>query len=125
MKIKKFNIKLLIVVFILVCCLIVLFPHFFRNTYTVTISNKQMEKQNNKKIYLIYTQTSNGNIRTFKDVNSIIELKFNSNDIYGGLQLYRKYQIRTYGFRIPIISCYENIIKVKKINDNFQYIPYN
>ncbi|WP_446898629.1 DUF1523 family protein [Clostridium sp. LBM24168] len=121
MKRNKSNIKSLIIVLIFVFITIALSPHFFRHTYTITVSNKQIKKQHDKSIYMIYAQMDNGNVRTFKDINSLVEFKFNSDDIYGGLQIYRKYEIRTYGFRIPIISCYENIVKVKKLKDNFIY----
>lgn len=121
MKKNKFKIRSLIIAFIFIFVTIALFPHFFRHTYTITVSNKEIKKQNGKNIYIIYTQMDNGSVRTFKDINSIAEFKFNSDDIYGGMQIYRKYEIRTYGFRIPIISCYENIIKVQKVKDNFIY----
>lgn len=121
MKKIKIRIRSLIVIFMCILVTAALFPHFIRHTYTITVSNKQINKQNGKNMYMIYTQMDDGSVRTFKNINSIVEFKFNSDDIYGGMQIYRKYEIRAYGLRIPIISCYENIVKVKKVKDNFIY----
>jgi hypothetical protein len=61
----------------------------------------------------------NGTVKVFKNINSFPELKFNSQDIYGGLRINRKYKIRAYGLRIPLLSSYENIVKVQAVK------PYN
>lgn len=100
---------------IIISGIFVLFPHFFRNTYTVTIASKRIKKQDNNIQYLIYTQIENGDTRVFKNTNSLLELKFDSEDIYGGLRINRKYEIKAYGFRIPLLSSYENIVKTKAI----------
>jgi hypothetical protein len=81
----------------------------------VTIASKQIKKQDNNIQYLIYTQIENGDTRVFKNTNSLLELKFDSEDIYGGLRINRKYEIKAYGFRIPLLSSYENIVKTKAI----------
>lgn len=118
---SKSKIRLTILLIVLLCGMIAFFPHFFRNTYVATISNKYIKQDGDKKSYVVYAQLDDGSVRTFKDVNSAVEFKFNSDEIYGGLQVYRKYNIKTYGFRIPIFSVYENILKVEKLKDNFTY----
>ncbi|WP_236906093.1 DUF1523 family protein [Clostridium pasteurianum] len=94
---------------------ILFFPHFFRSTYIVTIANKQIKTVDDKKIYLIYTQMENGDTRVFKNTNSLLEFKFDSEDIYGGLRINRTYEIKAYGFRIPLTEKYENIVKIKGV----------
>ncbi|KAA8667428.1 DUF1523 domain-containing protein [Clostridium sp. HV4-5-A1G] len=111
----KFKIKIIVIGIIAAAGVYILFPHFFRNTYIVTIASKQVKKQNSSTYYLIYTQMENGETRTFKNTNSLLELKFNSEDIYGGLRINRKYEISAYGFRIPLLSSYENIVKTRAI----------
>lgn len=102
---------------IIICAFIIVvimfFPHFFRNTYTITITNKQILRRNNINTYLIYGQTESGKIMVFKDADSFVELKFNSEDLYMAMQVNRKYQITAYGLSIPQLSHYQNIIKVK------------
>ncbi|WP_368488648.1 DUF1523 family protein [Clostridium sp. BJN0013] len=106
----------IIIIIILIGAIITFFPHFFRNTYVVTIASKQIKNQDKKDIrYMIYTQMEDGTIRAFQNNNSILEFKFNSEDLYRGLRINRKYEIKTYGFRIIPLASYENIITAKQI----------
>ncbi len=115
-RIYKFNIVLIIIGIVLIVGVVAFFPHLFRNTYIVTISNKQIKIYNNSDIYLIYAQTEDGNITTFDDTDSALEFKLNSEDLYWGLRINKKYKIETYGLRIPLMSSYENIIRAKGVN---------
>ncbi|AGK96527.1 DUF1523 family protein [Clostridium pasteurianum] len=114
-RINKFKIIALMLGIIIMASIIMFFPHFFRNTYIVTISSKQVKRKDNKNVYLIYTQTENGDARVFEDTDSLLEFKFNSEDIYGALRINRTYEVKTYGFRIPLTAAYQNIVKVKGI----------
>lgn len=106
----------IIIIVIVIWFAITILPHFFRNTYVVTIASKQIKSQNNKDIrYIIYTQMEDGTIRAFKNDNSILEFKFNSEDLYRGLMIRRKYEIKTYGFRIIPLASYENITVAKQM----------
>ncbi|MBU3142805.1 DUF1523 family protein [Clostridium sp. CF012] len=104
-----------IIIVIVMLSVIMFFPHFFRNTYIVTIANKRVIKRNNIDTYLIYTQTENGNIKIFNNTNSLLEFKINSEDLYWGLIVNSKYEIKAYGFSIPLLSYYQNIISVKGV----------
>lgn len=115
-KFYKFNIFLITIGIILMVGVVAFFPHLFRNTYTVTISNKQIKTYNNSDIYLIYAQTDDGRIITFNDTNSTLEFKLNSEDLYWGFRITKKYVIKTYGLNIPLISSYQNIIWAKGVN---------
>jgi len=115
-KFYKFNIFLIIIGIVLVVGVVAFFPHLFRNTYVVTISNKQIKTYNNSDIYLIYAQTDDGKIITFNDTDSALELKLNSENLYWELRINKKYEIKTYGLNIPLISSYENIIWAKGVN---------
>jgi len=95
--------------------IIMLFPHFIRNTYKVTITNKQIVQKNNTKEYLIYAQTDSGELKVFVVTNNLLELQFNSEDLYWAVAINRKYEIRAYGFNIPMLSDYQNIVKIKGI----------
>ncbi|MBP2032198.1 hypothetical protein J2Z42_000863 [Clostridium algifaecis] len=119
-KTLKYKIRTVLVCIIILAIVIMLQPHLFRNTYTVIISSKQIEHKSDKKnLYLIYAQLNDGTVRVFKDTNSLLEFKFNSLDIYGGLRINRKYEIKVYGLRIPFLSSYQNIVEVKAVK------PYN
>lgn len=114
-KVSKFKLITLGICIIMILNIIIFFPHFFRSTYIVTIANKQIKTVDNKKTYLIYTQMEDGDTRVFKNTDSLLEFKFDSEDIYGGLRINRTYEIKTYGFRIPLTGNYENIVRIKGI----------
>lgn len=101
------------IIVILMVVVIIFLPHFCRYTYKVTITNKQIIKHNNVDRYLIYTQTEDGSIMVFEDKNNLLELKFNSGDLYLAMEINREYEVRAYGLNIPLLSDYPNIIKVK------------
>lgn len=121
----KIKIKTAVICIILLivagCC----FPHFFRNDYNITIVNKRIIKQSNGERFLIYAQLDDGRIRVFENKNSLLELKINAEDIYYGLQINRRYEIKAYGFEVPLMSYHQNISRVKGIKSNFPYFFYS
>jgi hypothetical protein len=94
---------------------LIILPHISRKTYTVTIVDKQVKRNDDSDKYLIYSQLNNGETRVFEDTDTLLEGKFNSSDIYGELKINKEYEVQVYGWRIPFLSSYENIIKVKDI----------
>ncbi|MFT5873151.1 MAG: hypothetical protein ACI8WT_002093 [Clostridium sp.] len=113
--ILKFKIVKVIICVIVMFGVIMVFPHFFRNTYIVTIASKRIITLDNTDTYLIYTQMEDGNIKIFKNTNSLIEFKIHSENVYWGLIISGKYEIKAYGWSMPLLSTYQNIIKVKGI----------
>ncbi|WP_312887250.1 DUF1523 domain-containing protein [Clostridium lacusfryxellense] len=111
----NFKIGKVIIIIIVALGVSMFFPHLIRNTYVVTIGNKRIVRTNNKNTYLIYAQMEDGNIKVFKNTNNLFEFKFHSEDTYWALTLNRKYEITAYGFNIPILSSYQNIVKVKGV----------
>jgi hypothetical protein len=109
----RFGPVVVIILSIAIVSLILLSPHLIRNTYRVTITNKQVVKHNNNEMHLIYAQTEDGEIRIFENTDNFLELKFNSADLYGAFSINRKYEITAYGFNMPLFSRYQNIVKVR------------
>jgi len=111
----KFIIVKVIISVIVTLGVIMVFPHLIRSTYIVTITNKRTIRVDNTNTYLIYAQMDDGSLKVFENANSLLEFKINSEDLYWGLRINRKYEIKAYGFNIPLISSYKNIIKVKGV----------
>ena len=111
----KSKIKKIIILFTMMIGLIIFFPHFVRSTAIVTITNKRVIKRDNVDTYLIYAQTENGNIKIFNNTNSLLEFKIRSEDLYWGLIINKKYEIKAYGLSIPLLSYYQNIKSIKGV----------
>lgn len=90
--------------------------HLSRNTYQVTITDKQVKRGDKSDKYLIFTQSKDGKTIVFENTDSLIEGKFDASDMYGQLKVNSKYDLQAYGWRIPFLSMYENIVKAKETN---------
>jgi len=85
------------------------------NTYTVTVTGKEVKNSEDESKYLIFTEDQNEVPRVFEDTDSILRWKFNSSDVYAQLKEGKKYKIDTYGIRFAPLSMYENIYDVKEV----------
>jgi Protein of unknown function (DUF1523) len=89
--------------------------HLDRETYRATVTDKQVKRANTTDKYLVFTKLEDGSVRVFENTDSPVELKFNSSDVYAKIEVGKKYDIATYGFRLQFFSMYENILDVKEI----------
>lgn len=99
---------------LLVSSLMPAFIHLDRETYTVTITGKAVKRYDKEDKYLVFAKTEDGKFMEFENTDSWLELKFNSSSIQGRLEVGRKYRVRVYGWRIPLLSWYPNIVKAQK-----------
>lgn len=60
--------------------------------------------------YIVFTDS-----RTFENTDSLFHLKWNSSDLQGKLKVGQEYRFKTYGWRFPLFSMYENIVSVEEI----------
>ena len=87
-----------------------------RTLDAVTISDKQISTETDKKTgnvvstYLIYT-----NQGVFRNDDARWFLKFDSSDFYGNLEKGKTYNLKVYGWRIPILSMYPNIVRMDAV----------
>lgn len=98
-------------------------PHWIRGTYRVTVTDKQRATQGASSMYLVFTKDLNGKVRVFKNVDSKFELKWNSSDMQGELEVGKTYDIKAYGIRFGLTSSYENIIKVTAVPGSPAPVP--
>lgn len=82
-------------------------------TYTVTVTDKERIHNNNSSKYLVFTTDKAGDTLVFENVDTIFRGKFNSSNIQGQLKVGEKYNITVVGYRVPLLSMYQNIIKVE------------
>lgn len=69
----------------------------------VTGSGKDMSSK-----YLVFTDK-----KVFQNTDALFHLKFSSSDLQGRLKVGRTYKLKTYGWRIPFLSTYENIVSIE------------
>ena len=87
-----------------------------RTVDNARIKDKQISTESDKKTgtvestYLIYT-----NRGVFRNSDALWHFKFNSSDIYGNLDEGAHYRLKVYGWRIPILSMYPNIVRAKEV----------
>ena len=121
----KENIKAEIIIIILVLAVFLggsALVSFNDHTYVVEVTDKERVNYSDSGKYLIYGQEDN-NTLVLKNTDSLLRGKFNSSDIYAELEIGKTYEFTVVGYRIPILSDYENIIEYKEItNENTEEI---
>ena len=103
-------------VFVLVVLIVVIIvnilPVCFHNTYTATVTDKGVKRYDGSDKYLIYTD-----IGTFENTDQWLCGKFDSSDIYGRIEVGKTYEFDVVGLRVPFFSWYENIIKIRSVDN--------
>ena len=106
-----------LVVLLLIPCLIIGFRGFLAYKTIDEVTAKVLDKErivsrgSDSSYYLIFTDKE-----TLMNADSWFHLKFNSSDLQGSIKKGETYTFIVYGFRIPFLSKYRNIIKVRRKN---------
>lgn len=62
--------------------------------------------------YLIFTTAE-----TFENTDSLAYFKFDSSDVQGALSNGRTYTLVVYGWRVPALSWYRNVVRIEKAHE--------
>ena len=87
-----------------------------RTINDVLVKDKQITTESVKKTskvastYLIFTDHG-----VFRDDDAGWFLKYDSSDVYGNLDIGKHYTFKVYGWRIPIVSMYPNLVHAQEI----------
>lgn len=79
-------------------------------TFVATVNDKDIKAGAESSTYLIYTELENGEGRVFSNSDNWFIGKYNSSDWYNDIRVGATYEFKTSGYRMPMISSYENII---------------
>ncbi len=95
---------------ILLCILTVLYSYFIPDTIMTKITDAQMTKVDGK--FMIATED-----RPLVNFDAPYRFKFNSGTVQNdAIRLKGKVvRIRKYGWRLPIFSLYENVVKIEEV----------
>lgn len=84
------------------------FPYLTSDMATITVTDKERIVTGSGSKYLVFTENE-----VFENIDSIIYAKFNSSDLQGKLKRGQTYTVKVYGWRIPFLSSYRNIVSIK------------
>ena len=97
-------------------------PLFVRNTYTVEVTGKERiyksSENASSSYYLVFTKELDGDVKVFKNSDELLLGKFGSSNIQAGMEIGGTYDVDVYGFRVPFLSWYENIIRYNPTKEN-------
>ena len=95
---------------IVICILMVLYSYFVSDTVITTITDAQMTMVNGR--FMIATE-----YRPFENFDAKYRFKFNSGTIQNdAIRLKGKLvKIHKYGWRMPVFSLYENVVKIEEV----------
>ncbi len=98
---------------IVACILLGLYSYFVADTVVTRITDAQMTKVDGK--FMIATE-----YRPFVNYDAKYRFKFNSGTVQNdAIKLRGKMvKIKKYGWRIPIFSMYENVVKIKEVKES-------
>ena len=92
--------------------------NYNEQTYVATVTDKDVKNYNNSSKYLVFTKTEDGETRVFSVEDSLLRFRWNSSDVYGEIEVGKTYRFTVVGFRIEILSMYENIIDFEEISSD-------
>lgn len=87
-----------------------LLAYMTQGTESIVVKDKTVMVTSKSSYYLIFTEKE-----VFKNDDSLWYWKWNSSDVYNSLEVSKSYTVKVYGFRVPFLSWYRNIISVEKI----------
>jgi hypothetical protein len=106
--------KIKIILFgIVACILLVMYSYFVADTVVTRITDAQMTKVDGK--FMIATE-----YRPFVNYDAKYRFKFNSGTVQNdAIKLRGKMvKIKKYGWRMPIFSMYENVVKIEEVKES-------
>lgn len=83
-------------------------PRLTEETVIATVTNT-MPKDG---VYLVFTDKG-----TFKVEDTIAYFNYRSSDVWGSIAKNSTYEFTTTYWRVPALSMYENIVKVKEVKE--------
>ena len=91
-----------------------LYAYLTDEVVTCTVEEKERVNKQDSSKYLIFCEE-----QVLENTDSLWYWKWNSSDFYRDIKVGETYEVRVYGWRIPFLSMYQNIIEItKELEDN-------
>ena len=104
--------KIIFIIILILFIINLIYVYSTKQNKIITIKNSTYFRQSKYGYNLV--SDSNNNVYQVK--NSIYYLFFNSAELYQELEINKTYNITYYGYRIPFLNLYPNIISATIIN---------
>ena len=103
-------VALLVLMFVGACIATSMYRSMHHSQVTFTVNKSERIIENGSSQYMIYTD--NG---VYKDVDSMLNGKYNSADVYNQLKVGHKYHCDVTGYRLQYTSDFQNIISCEEV----------
>jgi len=108
----NFIYKILFFIILILFIINIIYVYATKKNKIITVKNSTYFGQSRYGLNLITDKDNN----VYQVKNSIYYLFFNSAELYQQLEINKTYKITYYGYRIPFINAYPNIISATIIN---------
>ena len=85
-------------------------PFMNVQTHDITVTKVESVFSGSSSKYLIFTDGE-----VYEDDDIFMRFKFDSSDTYNKLKNLGKFNVKTCGYRIPLLSRYKNIVQINKV----------
>lgn len=99
----------MVVVILTMLAISPMYAYLTRAEITCNVDSKERVVKSESSKYLIFCDEE-----VLENTDSLWYWKWNSSDIYRDLKEGQKFNLRVYGWRVPFLSMYRNIIKINK-----------
>ncbi len=89
--------------------------NFNTHTAIMTVTDKERVNKDDTSYYLVFGKDPDGQTVVYKNTDNILRGKWNSSEMQGELEVGSTYQVNLVGYRVPLLSWYENILKAEEV----------
>lgn len=89
------------------------YSYFVSDTVRTKVTSTEVKRYKNSDKYLVFTKAG-----VFENTDAWYRLKWNSSDMHNKAKGFvgQEVEIEKYGWRIPFLSMYENVVDVTPVN---------
>lgn len=96
------------------------YNYFVPDTIEAKVTGAEVKRYGGKDMYIVFTMDDEGETHVFRNTDAWYRLKFRSSDLQAEIEALEDtgitVEITKYGWRIPLLSKYENIINVERVD---------
>ena len=115
---------IIIIIFLIISSIVYVHRSFDKaydlTTVTYTVTDKGTKRKNDNEKYLVYCVDDNNTTQVLEITDSLWRGRFNSSDVYAGIEIGKRYKFVIGGHRSGYFSWYPNIYEYTEIESRSQ-----